>query len=52
MLTRSSRKNGIVMAKTSSQPSRVDYGKMALTVLAFREFQRVLTEQANGDLKN
>lgn len=46
------RKNGIVIAKTSSQPSRIDFGKMALTVLAFKEFQRLLIEEANGQPKN
>ena len=38
------RKNGIVMAKTSSQPLRVDMDKIALAALAFKEFQRLLTE--------
>ena len=42
------RKNVVVMAKTSSQPDRVDGGKIALTALAFKEFQRLL----KGDLKN
>ena len=42
------RKNGIVMAKTSSQPERVDSMKTALTALAFREFKRLLTERHTG----
>lgn len=46
------RKNGIVMAKTSSQPNRVDFGATALAILAFKEFQRVLTQDANGVLKS
>ena len=46
------RKNGIVMAKTSSQPSRVDFGMTAMTVLAFKEFQRLLTKESNGELEN
>lgn len=46
------RKNGIVMAKTSSQPTRTDFGKSALTILAFKEFQRLLSQDANGSLKN
>ena len=44
------RKNGIIMAKTSSQPARFDAGKMFLAVLAFKEFQRLLTmSEANGE---
>ncbi|KAK3724902.1 hypothetical protein LTR37_000950 [Vermiconidia calcicola] len=44
------RKNGIVMAKTSSQPDRIDMKKVGLTMAAFEEFQRILTgsERANG----
>ena len=42
------RKHGIVMAKTSSQPSRVDFGMTAMTVLAFKQFQQLLTTEANG----
>ncbi|KAK3713464.1 hypothetical protein LTR37_008422 [Vermiconidia calcicola] len=37
------RKNGIVMAKTSSQPDRIDMKKVGLTMAAFEEFQRILT---------
>lgn len=46
------RKNGIVMAKTSSQPTRIDFGKMALTILAFKEFQRHLTQENDGALRS
>lgn len=38
-------KNGIVMAKTSSQPDRTDWAKIRLSVQAFRE----LTRLASGD---
>ena len=43
--------NGIVMAKTSSQPERTDRNKSALTILAFKEFQRLLAKEANGELQ-
>lgn len=44
------RKNGIVMAKTSSQADRADFKKIVLTMRAFKEFSRILTskEGANG----
>ncbi len=45
------RKNGIVMAKTSSQPERFDAGKMFRAVLAFKEFQHLLVVgETNGHL--
>ena len=37
-------KNGIVLAKTSSQPLQVDIAKIGLATLAFKEFQRLLME--------
>ena len=46
------RKNRIVMAKTSSQPARVDFSMTALTVFAFKQFQQLLTTEANGELKH
>ena len=36
------RKNGIVLAKTASQPDPVDFSKVVVTVGAFKEFQRIL----------
>lgn len=36
------RKNGIVVAKTASQPDGIDFGKVTMTVLAFKEFERIL----------
>ncbi|KIW35045.1 uncharacterized protein PV07_01771 [Cladophialophora immunda] len=38
-------KNDIVMAKTSSQPKRTDWGKIHLTVQAFKEFRRLIDGQ-------
>jgi hypothetical protein len=38
-------KNDIVMAKTSSQPKRTDWGKIHLTVQAFKEFRRLIEGQ-------
>ena len=38
------RKNGIVMAKMSSQGERVSMEKMTMAALAFKEFQRLLTK--------
>lgn len=35
-------KNGVVMAKTSSQPKRTDWGKIRLTMQAFKEFRRII----------
>lgn len=37
------RKSGIVVVKTASQPDSVDFVKVKMTVLAFMEFQRLLT---------
>ncbi|CAK4033436.1 Hypothetical predicted protein [Lecanosticta acicola] len=37
------RKNGIVMAKTASQADPYDFAMIGLTVLAFKEVQRILT---------
>ncbi|KAF2159150.1 hypothetical protein M409DRAFT_30434 [Zasmidium cellare ATCC 36951] len=36
------RKNGIVVAKTGSQPDAIDFGKIKMTVLAFKEIERIL----------
>lgn len=36
------RKNGIVVAKTGSQPDSIDMGKIRMTVLAFKEIERIL----------
>ncbi|KAI1124183.1 beta-lactamase/transpeptidase-like protein [Nemania abortiva] len=38
-------KNGVVMAKTSSQPKRTAWEKIQLTIRAFREFTRVIDKQ-------
>jgi CubicO group peptidase (beta-lactamase class C family) len=35
-------KNGVVMAKTSSQPKRTDWGKIRFTMQAFKEFTRMI----------
>ena len=39
------RKNGIVLAKTSSQPVPIDMEKIVLTIMGCQAFQRVLTEE-------
>jgi hypothetical protein len=36
------RKNKIVLAKTSSQPERIDFERSGLTMAAFKEIQRIL----------
>ena len=38
------RKHGVVMAKVSSQPERTDWGRIRVTIQAFKEFARILAE--------
>jgi CubicO group peptidase (beta-lactamase class C family) len=40
------RKNGIVMAKTGSQVEAIDFKMVAMTVKAFGEVRRILTEKS------